>query len=236
MVQVLKGSNENIQRISSREVAEMMGIRQHCDLLRKIDAINDVLGKSKIAFTQYWIESTYTDIQNKHRKEYQVSKKGCELLAHKSTGEKGVLFTIKYMERFDEMEQQLKSKPLSSMDLLKLQLKALEEQDQKIEDVKSDLKLFKYDIPLFTIECEEISKLVRKIGLITLGGKQSNAYRNISIRNKVYSDIYSQLKREFGVNSYKAIKRKNLQKALDVIGKYELPIHLEELILMHNSN
>lgn len=30
------------------------------------------------------------------------------MLAHKSTGDKGVLFTVKYMEKFEEMEKQLK--------------------------------------------------------------------------------------------------------------------------------
>ena len=41
------------------------------------------------------------------RKEYQVTKKGCEFLAHKTTGEKGDLFTIRYMNKFEEMEKVL---------------------------------------------------------------------------------------------------------------------------------
>lgn len=34
---------------------------------------------------------------------------GCEFLANKFTGEKGVLFTAKYIKRFHEMEDMLKS-------------------------------------------------------------------------------------------------------------------------------
>ena len=47
-----------------------------------------------------------------------MTKKGCEFLAHKTTGEKGDIFTIRYMDRFEEMKniinsnEQLKAKLL----------------------------------------------------------------------------------------------------------------------------
>ena len=48
--------------ISSREVAEMMGVR-HCDLLEKIDSISkDLATENSVA--KYWIPST-DDILNK---------------------------------------------------------------------------------------------------------------------------------------------------------------------------
>lgn len=56
----------------------------------------------------YWSESTYKDTIGRTLKEYQVTKKGCELIAHKTNGEKGVLFTVKYMDRFEEMENYIK--------------------------------------------------------------------------------------------------------------------------------
>lgn len=98
--------NESITRISSREVAKLMGT-PHNDLMKKIRSIGKSLTKEEFPSLEYWVESTYTDSKSEERKEYLVSKKGCELLAHKSTGEKGVLFTVKYMERFEEMEKAL---------------------------------------------------------------------------------------------------------------------------------
>ena len=95
----------DVKRISSREVAEMMELR-HTDLIRKIDKITKTLENAKMRFQKYWIESTYkVEGNNKTYKEYLISKEGCEFLAHKSTGEKGILFTHRYMERFKEMEQ-----------------------------------------------------------------------------------------------------------------------------------
>ena len=36
---------------------------------------------------------------------YEVTKIGCDFLANKFTGEKGILFTAKYVKRFNEMER-----------------------------------------------------------------------------------------------------------------------------------
>ena len=97
---------EIVQTISSREVAEMMEVR-HGDLLEKIDKINKDFGNGKIRCEKYWIESTFEN-RGKQYREYQVTKLGCEFLAHKSTGTKGNLFTARYMDRFEEMEQYIK--------------------------------------------------------------------------------------------------------------------------------
>lgn len=105
----------NIKTISSREVAEMMEVR-HKDLLKKIDKINETFESEKIRSQKYWIESSYkVEGNNKTYREYQVTKKGCEFLAHKSTGEKGIIFTDRYMDRFEEMENELKQDTPSYM-------------------------------------------------------------------------------------------------------------------------
>ena len=96
--------------ISSREVADMMEIK-HKHLLEKIDKINKTLLSRKIGSVKYWIESSYKDASGKSNREFQVTKRGCEFLAHKSTGEKGIIFTDRYMDKFEEMENLLKETP-----------------------------------------------------------------------------------------------------------------------------
>ena len=103
----LMNSNMKVQTISSREVAEMMEV-QHKHLLEKIDNINKTLTSRKIDPLKYWTESSYRDAKGEARREFQVTKRGCEFLAHKSTGEKGIIFTDRYMDRFEEMENALK--------------------------------------------------------------------------------------------------------------------------------
>lgn len=71
----LQKTNKDDIRISSREVAEMMGMR-HTHLLEKIDKINETLNNQKIGSSQYWIESTYKQAGNgKSNREYRVTKK-----------------------------------------------------------------------------------------------------------------------------------------------------------------
>ena len=116
--------------ISSREVAEMMGVR-HCDLLEKIDSISkDLATENSVA--KYWIEGTFEN-RGKHYREYQVKKRGCEFLAHKTTGTKGNLFTDKYMDRFEEMEKSLKPKlPTTYIEALE-QLLASEKEKARVQ-------------------------------------------------------------------------------------------------------
>lgn len=102
----------DVKRISSREVAEMMETK-HKSLLRKIDDITKTLVEHKIVPYKYWVENKYKASNGKSNREYLISKEGCEFLAHKSTGEKGILFTHRYMERFKEMEQQIEQQMVS---------------------------------------------------------------------------------------------------------------------------
>lgn len=90
------------QKLSSREVAQMMDIL-HKDLLKKIDGINEDFGSEKVRHEKYWEESTFIN-RGKEYREFLITKRGCEFLAHKTTGTKGNLFTDRYMDRFEQMK------------------------------------------------------------------------------------------------------------------------------------
>lgn len=90
------------QKLSSREVAQMMDIL-HKDLLKKIDGINGDFGSEKVRHEKYWEESTFIN-RGKEYREFLITKRGCEFLAHKTTGTKGNLFTDRYMDRFEQMK------------------------------------------------------------------------------------------------------------------------------------
>ncbi len=102
-------SNQIEQKITSREVAIMMEIKEHKNLLKKIDGINKDLLSSKVSPVKYWVESSYKDKSGKVNREFLITKRGCEFLAHKTFGTKGNLFTDRYMDKFEYMEKQLSS-------------------------------------------------------------------------------------------------------------------------------
>lgn len=91
--------------LDSREVAEMVGV-QHKNLIRNIDHYTEVLSESsKLSPQNFFIERTYkAEGNNKSYKRYDITKQGCEMVANKLTGEKGILFTAEYVKRFNEME------------------------------------------------------------------------------------------------------------------------------------
>lgn len=137
---------------------------------------------------------------------------------------------------FINCEKKLKEvKKLSPMELMELQFIALKEQKEKIAQVENRVDKLEEDMPLLQIDCKEIQALVRKKGIEALGGYRSIAYNDNSLRGKVYSDIQQQIRREFGVVRYEAIKRSQLEMAKEIIINYKVPLVLENEIKLLNG-
>lgn len=107
----MKLLQEKVQTLDSREVAKMVN-RRHSDLLRDVENYRNYLAESierNFALNEFFLESTYKDSIGRTLPCYQITKKGCELIAHKMTGKKGVQFTAAYINKFHEMENKLNS-------------------------------------------------------------------------------------------------------------------------------
>lgn len=142
------------QTINSREIAEMVEMN-HKELLRKLEGGVDrkgyieILGKYQMAPTDYFIKSTYFSEQNKEMPCYLFTKMGCEFIANKFTGEKGILFTAKYVKRFNEMEQsnlaELTGLSPQLQLLISMELKQ-KQQDLLIEDTRQQVEEAKKEV------------------------------------------------------------------------------------------
>lgn len=106
---------------------------------------------------------------------------------------------------------------------------------EEVQTIKKDLEDFKNDMPILGIEETKISNAVKKKGVECLGGKESNAYNDKSLRGRLYSDLHRQLRREFGVSTYKAIKRNQTDTAITIIQCYVPPLVLSETIETMNA-
>ena len=83
------------ETLDSREVAEMVE-KQHKNLLRDINGYIENMKQGtelKIEPSEFFIPSTYTDSTGRKLPCFLVTKKGCEFIANKLTGEKGTKFT-----------------------------------------------------------------------------------------------------------------------------------------------
>ena len=115
----------------SREVSEMIGIR-HSDLLEKIDGYTIHLLNGKFRSAEFFIEGTYQDSTGRTLRKYDLTRKGCDMVANKMTGEKGVLFTASYVIKFEEMEKS------QSFDVkgLSPQLQFLIQMEQNVKEIE----------------------------------------------------------------------------------------------------
>lgn len=122
-------------------------------------------------------------------------------------------------------------RPMSTQEQIKLLAQGNVELEKKIDSVNERVDSLEQDMPLYGCEIDEVKAHVNRKGVKILGGKDSKAYRDSSIRSSVYSDMYRQLKREFGaVASYKSIKRKYIADVHEFIDCYEPPMVLREQI------
>ncbi len=94
------------QTLTSLEVAEMIG-KRHDNLIADIREYIKDFSLLNFQEREYFQESTYKN-RGKEYPCYKITKKGCEFVAHKLTGIKGTEFTIKYINRFHNMEEAIK--------------------------------------------------------------------------------------------------------------------------------
>lgn len=111
----------------------------------------------------------------------------------------------------------------------------VDEVTEAVKSVKEDLEKFKADVPAFNADTKEIQDKLRKKAIKVLGGKESNAYHDNSIRGYAFADIQIELRRQFGVKRYDQIKHKDVPVALKIIEEYRPPIHIRNKISMANA-
>lgn len=143
---------------------------------------------------------------------------------------------------FDEVLPQIRKTGSYQIPKMSKELQAIfmidgktEELKNEINGVKKDLEDFKDNAPLFNSECDELMDRVKSVATKILGYK-TPAYNDKSLRGRVYSDMQHQLRREFGVKKYKAIKRCQLSKAFEIVNNYVAPtVLIDEITRVNNQ-
>ena len=128
------------------------------------------------------------------------------------------------------------SMPKTTSGQIQLLAQGYTELEQTVNSIKEDMTELKDNVPLYGCEIDEVQQHVRRKGVKVLGGKDSEAYRDCSIRGSVYADIYNSLKHQFGcVSTYKSIKRKYIADVHEYIDCYEPTVPLAEQIADANA-
>ena len=171
-------------------------------------------------------EATFINESNLYKTIFQSRKESAERFTEWVTSE--VLPSIRKTGSYN--------KPMTTAEKIHLLAQGNEELNERVGKVEDKITSIEEETPLYGCEIEEVQKHVRKKGIEVLGGKDSNAYKDGGIRGSVYSDIYKQLKREFGcVTTYKSIRRKYIDNVHKFIDDYALPMVLAEKVNAANA-
>ncbi|WP_431811425.1 Rha family transcriptional regulator [Lysinibacillus sp. FW12] len=211
--------NQLPRNISSLEVAEMVG-REHRNVLQDIRKIIDQLGELKNQ-QSYFVESTYINNQNKELPCFLLTKKGCELYGTRMTGEKGTQFAVKYIDRFNEMEQQSQNVvPLSKDQALVTVLRTTADLVEDTQTIKNEQLEIRKELSLINEKVEEQITLtsgeqraVQKEVAIKVYEIEADA----TIRPKLFRELHREIKDRFAVASYKDVRRQELQSVINYI-------------------
>ena len=226
MKELIVREHEGINVIDSREVAEMMEV-QHKDLLKKIDSINEDFGSEKVRHEKYWQESTFEN-RGKQYRNFLITKRGCEFLAHKTTGTKGNLFTDRYMDRFEQMKEHIRNEQIVNIGELSPELQmfkqifdtvAKQELEQKqmkkdIEDNRKELQGIREVITISTDNWrDDCNNLIKKIGI------KAGGYSSIQ---DIRVEIYNALDKRMGVKLQTRLENKRDRMRKEGVGKNKI--------------
>lgn len=109
------------------------------------------------------------------------------------------------------------------------------ELNRRVDTLSDRMDKIELDLPILPLEADRITESVRRKGVAVMGGKQSSAYHDRGLRQKVYNNLYGHLKYQFGIRSYKAIKRSQCNRAVEIIEKWEPPVFLADQIEQVNA-
>lgn len=196
--------------VDSREVAEIIG-KNHKELLRDIRNYTEILEKSNernFAPVDFFIPSTYTDGKGESRPCYLLTKKGCDMVANKMTGEKGVIFTAMYVSAFEKMRERI-TKPMTTAEMFQLQAQINVEQERRLAAIEANQQKVIEACSVPAVGRDEWQEDMKKY-LSGLCEEYSMSYPIM------YDDLYSALERKVGCNL--TTRQSNMRKRLKAAG------------------
>ncbi|MDO5375730.1 MAG: Rha family transcriptional regulator [Staphylococcus rostri] len=226
-LQVIEQNNEFY--LDSREVAEIVG-KRHDNLVRDIDNYSSViLQNSNLRAADFFVESSYTSNNNNTYKCYLLTRKGCDIVANKMTGSKGVLFTAMYVDAFHKMDEHIKqsqlSVPQTPMQALEMMFKVQKEQEQFNQEMQRQITGIRHIVGIETRNWRNDTNNILSAIAKHLGGKdmhqkvRAEAYKGLEEKGHCNLKIRMQNRRGKMLSNGATKTQINKLSKLDVINE-----------------
>lgn len=223
----------DFRKVEAEAIGKTYTELAHYDFYKKIKKELDTLKSVGVSNDGNISEITYLDSKNRIQPCFELNRDGMLQMLNSESA----LVRYKTIEYINKLEDQIKGqvRPLTTEETLELQFKFTREVRAEVKELKEDFEDLRDNLPLLGVDCDEITGLIKKV-CTNVTGYETPAYKDKSLRGRVYQDIYGQVRREFQVKSYKAIKRSQIELAKEIIRNYKAPTALlDEIIKVNNQ-
>ncbi|WP_127532775.1 Rha family transcriptional regulator [Paenibacillus kobensis] len=204
--------------VDSREVAEMIG-KRHDHLVRDIDTYKSVIDQTpNLGADKFFIENSYSSGTGRKYKCYLLTKQGCDMVANKMTGEKGILFTATYVAKFAEMEQ----RQVNNVEILDerkqrvVMMKTMIDHEDRIDDVEVKIQSLEAKIDeQITLDSGE-QRTVQK----SIARRIYELESDSKARPNLFRQLHREVKDRWAVASYRDVRRNELDGLLSYINAW----------------
>lgn len=204
---------------TSKQVAEVFG-KEHKNVMRDISKILEQSGGSKMSHEMF-VEDTFEN-RGKQYPMYIMNRDGFTLLAMGFNGSKAMEFKLKYIEAFNEMENELKSRnqfdgfaslPLDQqlLQIAGAQSERMDAIETRVDDIEKNRRIDSDEQN--AIRCATAKKVAQTAKV------RGWNYNRVS--KPLFKELNGAVKRVFNAANRGMLKAKDFQNVLDFINDWE---------------
>lgn len=218
---------------TSLKVAETFE-KDHRHILRDIDNLKEGVQN----WTDLFYEDSYTHPQNKQRyRQVIMNRDGFTLLAMGFTGKRALQFKLKYISAFNKMEAAIRSenKALTIPEQIQTIAKGYNALEADFRETKADVSDIKNRMGLPGNMKRTFTKARNRKVIELMGGSNSNAYLDKSLRQSVYQQMFASFKSQFDADAYADCPMKDFDAAIEFVNNWFLPYETQTKVQQLNA-
>lgn len=200
---------------NSLQVAEDFE-KEHYDVIKSINKLKEDVG----SFSEMFAEDFEPDSYGRPRKIYFMNRDGFTLLAMGYNGKKALDFKVKYIQAFNQMEEQIiKSVSKNPWDTLTLMFEASKQTKEEVDEVKTRVINLEENTSIDPGKYSYIGKCIsRKVRQV---GKERQWSMNKKQIALLYKDINKAVADVSGVRTRSQLREKHFDNVMDLIDDWE---------------
>ena len=195
-------------KMTSLDVAEVTG-KEHKNIMRDIRNEIEELGEE---VSQLIFEPSNYINRGKEYPCYTFGKDGAMQLALKYDAQT----RYKVIQHINKLESQ--PRVLTEREQIIASMKLSIETSEEVNEIKEDVAMLKETMRIDSLQQRELQKKVSGVIVKVLGGKDSNAYQEMS--KKMFPSFWNEFKTYFGVPRYPDLPKVKFDEAVEFVGMW----------------